>query len=128
MKQYPHGEALRGAKSMLRPMQRRAKEAAMLMKVLAHPVRLMVLCRLLEREHSVSEIGRHCRLSASALSQHLALLRSKGVVRTRRQSQHIHYSVVKGPAVEVIQALYRVYCPANRKSGSRRGHVASPSA
>jgi DNA-binding transcriptional ArsR family regulator len=96
-------------------MQKRAKEAAMLMKVLAHPVRLMVLCRLLEREHCVSEIGHHCRLSPSALSQHLALLRSKRVVRTRRQSQHIHYSIVNGPAVEIIKALYRVYCAANRQ-------------
>ncbi|GAC1673982.1 MAG: hypothetical protein NVS9B2_23080 [Steroidobacteraceae bacterium] len=125
MKQYPRQDTLLGARSMLLPMQKRAMEAAMLMKLLAHPVRLMVLCRLLEREHSVSEIGHHCRLSASALSQHLALLRSKGVVQTRRQSQHIHYSIVNGPAVEIIKALFRVYCAADRRSGPRLGQGSS---
>ncbi len=97
-------------------MKNHANDAALLLKALAHPVRLMVLCRLVEREYAVSEMVNGCDLSSSALSQHLAILRSKRLVRTRRESQHIYYSIERGRALAIIQALYASYCGKARKS------------
>ena len=96
-------------------MARHAEDAAGLLKALAHPARLLVLCRLVEGETSVGELQPLVGLSLSALSQHLAMLREMELVTTRRESQTIYYSLVEGPALGVLDALYAAYCrPAAR--------------
>lgn len=89
-----------------------AEEAASLLKALAHPARLLVLCQLVEGERSVGELQPITGLSMSALSQHLAVLREMDLVTTRRESQTIHYSLADGPAIGVLDALYLAYCAA----------------
>ncbi len=96
-----------------------APEAAALLKALASEPRLLVLCSLLEGPLSVSEINERVPLSQSALSQHLAVLREAAVVTTRRESQTIYYSLVPGPAQEIMGALYAAYC-APRRPAKRR--------
>lgn len=91
-------------------MAEHASEAATLLKGLAHPARLRVLCRLVEGEAAVAELQALTGLSASALSQHLAVLRAMKIVATRREAQAIHYRVVEGPALGVLQALHAAYC------------------
>lgn len=93
-------------------MARHADEAAALLKALSHPARLLVLCQLVEGEHSVGELQPITGLSMSALSQHLALLREMALVTTRRESQTIFYSLAEGPAIGVMEALYAAYCAA----------------
>lgn len=91
-------------------MSRHADEAATLLKALAHPARLLVLCQLVEGESSVGELQPITGLSMSALSQHLAVLREQQLVRTRREAQTIYYSLAEGPAASVLDALYAAYC------------------
>ena len=91
-------------------MAAHAEEAAQLLKCLAHPGRLLVLCRLVEGEATVSELQALGELSMSALSQHLAVLREAGLVETRRQAQTIFYTLADSPALEVMRVLHRVYC------------------
>jgi DNA-binding transcriptional ArsR family regulator len=99
-----------------------APEAAALLKALASEPRLLVLCSLLDGPLSVSEINARVPLSQSALSQHLAVLREAEVVATRRESQTIYYSLVPGPAQEIMAALYAAFCaPAARGGRQRRG-------
>ncbi len=103
-------------------MTRHAEDAAALLKALAHPARLLVMCRLLEGEASVSDLQALSGLSMSALSQHLAVLREAGLVGNRRVAQSILYSPLPGPAFGVMQALYDAYCaPAARAPRTRRG-------
>ena len=90
-----------------------ASEATRLLKALANESRLMILCKLAEGELSVGELNAHVPLSQSALSQHLALLRRDGLVDTRREAQTIYYSIVDGPASQVIQLMHSIYCPAD---------------
>lgn len=106
-----------------REMAAQADAAAELLKALANPQRLRILCLLHERELSVGEINAQVDLSQSALSQHLAVLRGKGLVRTRRQAQAIHYSLAPGPAQDIIRALHRVYCTAPAAAAVRRSRA-----
>jgi DNA-binding transcriptional ArsR family regulator len=101
-------------------MGRHAEQAARLLKALAHPARLRVVCRLVESETSVGELQPLVGLSMSALSQHLAVLRDMDLVATRRESQNIYYSLVQGPAVGVLDALYAAYCAPERRKSARR--------
>lgn len=91
-------------------MQEHAGDAARLMNALGNESRLMILCMLSERERSVGELNEVVPLSQSALSQQLARLRQQGLVKTRRESQNIHYSLVDGPANKVIHLLHDLYC------------------
>jgi len=85
-------------------------QAARLLKALANPHRLMVLCALVEGEKSVSELNQGIPLSQSALSQHLAKFRQEGLVETRRESQTIYYRIGDPNALEIIRTLYRLFC------------------
>jgi DNA-binding transcriptional ArsR family regulator len=93
-------------------MQEKASEAVTLLKGLANESRLMIMCVLAEGEHSVGDLNERIKLSQSALSQHLAVLRDQGMVKTRRESQTIYYRLADSPAINVIGLLHDVYCEA----------------
>jgi DNA-binding transcriptional ArsR family regulator len=91
-------------------LQTRAIRASGLLKAMSNPVRLLVLCQLAEGEKSVGELERMVDVSQSALSQHLALLRQRGLVKFRRAGQTIFYSLHGPEAPALLAALYEVYC------------------
>ena len=91
-------------------VQEHADEAAALLKALANDQRLLVLCALLDGPLSVGDINQRVPLSQSALSQHLAVLRSAGLVTTRRESQTIYYTLAPGPALKIMEVLYVAFC------------------
>jgi len=88
-----------------------ADAATRQLKALANVNRLMILCILCEGELSVTELNGLIDISQSALSQHLAKLRDDEVVKTRRSSQTIYYSIADGVAKDIIQVLHDNYCP-----------------
>lgn len=89
----------------------KAGEAASLLKAMSNPHRLMILCRLGASPASVGELQTDSGLSQSALSQHLAVLRKRGLVDTRRDAQTIYYRLSDPSASEVITTLMKIYCP-----------------
>ena len=91
-------------------MQQNAADAVNLLKGLANESRLMIMCVLAEGEVSVGQLNTRIKLSQSALSQHLAVLREQGLVKTRRESQTIYYRLAETPAMNVIELLHDVYC------------------
>jgi DNA-binding transcriptional ArsR family regulator len=91
-------------------MRRNAAAATRLLKSLANESRLMIMCVLAEGERSVGALNDSIKLSQSALSQHLALLREQGLVRTRRERQTIYYSLADSEAIPIIQALHDTFC------------------
>jgi len=93
-------------------MKRASAKAASLMRALAHDGRLLVLCALCDREHSVGALAEITGLSASALSQHLAKLRAEGFVATRRNAQTVYYRLQDPTVRSVIDILYKNFCPA----------------
>jgi ArsR family transcriptional regulator, virulence genes transcriptional regulator len=92
------------------PMRAKCGEAAGFLKSLANEHRLTILCELAKGERSVGELEAVVGLGQSALSQHLAKLRRRRLVRRRRQSRAIHYSLADPGVRKIIRALYAVYC------------------
>lgn len=101
-------------------LRRHAGDAAVLLKSLANPHRLAILCVLGEGEASVGALNARIPVTQSALSQHLAVLREQGLVATRRESQTIYYSVQPGPALEVVRVLHAHFCAPARPRAARR--------
>ncbi len=93
-------------------MKRNATDAVSLLKGLANESRLMIMCVLAEGEISVGQLNQRIKLSQSALSQHLAVLRDQGLVQTRRESQTIYYRLEDSAAMNIIELLHDFYCKA----------------
>jgi ArsR family transcriptional regulator, virulence genes transcriptional regulator len=94
-------------------MREHADDATRLLKALSNSSRLMVLCSLAQGELTVGQLNERVPLSQSALSQHLAVLRRDGLVRTRRSAQTIYYSLAVGPAGRLIETLHEIFCGEN---------------
>lgn len=71
------------------------------LKLMSHPVRLMMLCRMDEGEVTVNELVEQSGLSQPSVSQHLAMLRDEGVVSIRGEAQTRFYSL-KDPIVRAV--------------------------
>ncbi|WGV98158.1 metalloregulator ArsR/SmtB family transcription factor [Vibrio sp. YMD68] len=96
----------------IKEMQSQAEDAANLLRVMAHPERLMVLCYLTEGEVGVAELMQHSNLSQSAFSQHLSVLRKCGLITSRKESQQVFYSLADPRAQALINSLHSVFCRA----------------
>lgn len=88
----------------------RASHVADRLSLLANANRLLILCRLVTGEASVSALQQEVGLSQSALSQHLARLRMAGVVATRREAQTIYYRIADVETQALMDALYQTFC------------------
>lgn len=86
-----------------------AESAVKILKALANKRRLLILCTLTHGEKCVGELEEMIGISQSALSQHLAKLRSDGLVSTRRDAQTIHYMVSSPAVTEMLQSLKNIF-------------------
>ena len=91
-------------------MSENAESVELLLKAMANRQRLMILCQLLDGEVSVTTIVEAVGLSQSAISQHLSVLRNKGLVKTRRESQTIYYSIANQKVLKLMDLLYELFC------------------
>lgn len=88
----------------------KARRTAGLLKAISNPSRLLILCQLAEGERSVGELGDDIRISQSAISQHLAVLRRERAVVTRRDKQTVFYSLASADVTALMALLHEVFC------------------
>lgn len=88
-----------------------AGQAVGVLKVLANEDRLLLLCQLSQGEMCVGELEEALDIHQPTLSQQLGVLRAEGVVNTRREGKRIYYSVADPNVLQVLEVLYRLYCP-----------------
>jgi DNA-binding transcriptional ArsR family regulator len=96
-------------------MHAAAGDAAQLMKALANPDRLLILCRLSQGELSVGQLESELGILQPTLSQQLTVLREQSLVDARREGKHVFYSVRSRQALAVLKVLYQQFC--SRKAG-----------
>lgn len=94
----------------LSQIEENSAQAANLLKLLSNQHRLLILCHLVQGELCVSELESRLDISQSSLSQHLARLRSQGIVEFRKQSTTVYYRLSDPKAQRVLQTLYELYC------------------
>jgi len=95
----------------IQQMRQAAAEAAGTLRSLSHPDRLMLLCQLSQGERSVGELEELLGIQQPNLSQQLGVLRSEGLVETRREGKRIFYSVKDAKVLLLLGTLYQLYCP-----------------
>lgn len=101
----------------LEVIQQAALAASGLLKVLANPDRLLLLCQMSQAEYCVSELEELTGIRQPTLSQQLTVLREEKMVNTRREGKQIFYSIASANALAVIKVLYELYCKDARANG-----------
>ena len=91
-------------------LQHRADEAAFLLRILANPDRLLLLCQLVAGECCVGDLEERTGIHQPTLSQQLGVLRNEELVQTRRDGKRIYYTLAHPEALAVLTTLYSLYC------------------
>ncbi|MDD2741054.1 MAG: metalloregulator ArsR/SmtB family transcription factor [Rhodocyclaceae bacterium] len=84
--------------------------AARALKGIAHPLRLKILCVIGDREVCVQEIVDQVGTSQSNISQHLAILREKNVLMTRKDANRVFYRVGDQRTLQLVGMMREVFC------------------
>lgn len=85
--------------------------AARSMKAMAHPLRLKILCILGgSDEVSVQEIVEQVGTSQSNISQHLSILRDKGILASRKDANKVFYRITDSKILRLIGSLREAFC------------------
>ncbi|MGF1615659.1 MAG: ArsR/SmtB family transcription factor [Gammaproteobacteria bacterium] len=86
------------------------ERASRSMKAIAHPLRLKILCTLGGSEVSVQDIVDEVGTSQSNISQHLAILRDKGILTARKDANRVYYRVGDARTLRLISMMREVFC------------------
>jgi DNA-binding transcriptional ArsR family regulator len=89
-----------------------------LLKVLANPDRLLLLCQMSQGEYCVSELEAMTGIRQPTLSQQLTVLRDEEMVATRREGKQIYYRIASREAMAVMTVLYELYCATGKDETS----------
>lgn len=84
--------------------------AARALKAISHPLRLKILCVLGPNEVCVQDIVEAVGTSQSNISQHLAILRDKGVLATRKDANRVYYRVADQRTLQLVAMMREVFC------------------
>ena len=87
-----------------------AQRAAEFLKTVAHAGRLRIICALIERELSATELARQAHLPPPALSQQAAILEGHGLIGRRREGRSILYRLLAPEAKALAVLMYRLFC------------------
>ncbi len=85
--------------------------AAAFLKAMSHPLRLKILCILGDKAVSVQDIVEAAGTTQSNISQHLAILREKGILTTEKQANKVFYHVSDNGVLRLISVMREVFCP-----------------
>ena len=96
-------------------MRSSATRTCAMLKTLANPDRLLLLCQISQGERCVSDLEEALDIHQPTLSQQLGVLREEGLVNTRRDGKRIYYSVASAEAMAVMQVLYEQFCDVKPK-------------
>ena len=90
--------------------QEHIEQAARALKSISHPLRLKILCVVGDQEACVQEIVDAVGTSQSNISQHLAVLRDRGVLVTRKEANRVFYRIEDPRILKMIALTREIFC------------------
>ena len=86
------------------------REASNALKAMAHPLRLKILCLLGNEEVMVQDIVEAVGTSQSNISQHLAVMRERGLIASRKEANKVFYRIEDPRILKMIAMMREVFC------------------
>lgn len=84
--------------------------ASKALKAMGHPLRLKILCVISDQEMPIMDIVDRVGTTQSNVSQHIEILRSKGILQSRREGSKILCSVADSSILELMSAMQKTFC------------------
>jgi len=81
-----------------------------MLKTMAHPIRLKILCLLQDREMTVGDIREEVKTTNANVSQHLSILRNQGIIDYRKDANFIYNRINDTRVLELMQIMHKLYC------------------
>ena len=81
-----------------------------LLKSIAHPIRMKILCFLTEGEKNVGEIEQQFGSTISNISQHLTVLRKANIIDRRKEANFMFYSIKDNNILKLMETLKNNFC------------------
>lgn len=94
----------------LKLLTEKAKTATNCLKALAHETRLLTICFIGDGEKSVQELEEYLGTTQSNVSQHLAKLRDRDILDTRKEGNQVFYRVKNPKVLKMIEVLQDTFC------------------
>ncbi|SMF96694.1 ArsR family transcriptional regulator [Methylomagnum ishizawai] len=86
------------------------EQAANCLKAMSHPLRLKILCVLGKDKVSVQEIVEQVGTTQSNISQHLGILRNKGILACKKDANRVYYYVDDQRTLQLIELMRELFC------------------
>ena len=86
------------------------QEASDALKAMAHPLRLKILCLVGQNELMVQDIVEAVGTSQSNISQHLAVMRERGLLASRKEANKVFYRIDDPRILKMIAMMREVFC------------------
>jgi ArsR family transcriptional regulator len=77
---------------------------------LAHPVRIKILCKLMDADQTVNDLAGFCDVAQPAMSQFLSRMKEEGLVEARRNGRFVHYRLADARLRSLMTATRKLYC------------------
>lgn len=97
------------ASSPATKMKRNCESVAAILKTIAHPQRLMLLCYLEDGEKTVGELEKLCGGSQSAISQFLKLMKLEGMVTSEKRGLFVYYRIHDQKVTKLMTSLHSIF-------------------
>ncbi|MFZ2445871.1 MAG: metalloregulator ArsR/SmtB family transcription factor [Syntrophobacteraceae bacterium] len=89
------------------PETEQLQRAADILRTVSHPTRLRIIDFLEQGERAVTEICRHLEAPQPYVSQHLNIMKARGILASRRNGVQVHYAIANQNVVQVIHCVRR---------------------
>ncbi|MEK6625882.1 MAG: metalloregulator ArsR/SmtB family transcription factor [Bdellovibrionota bacterium] len=91
-------------------MRNQCLEVSSILKAMAHPQRLMIMCYLADSEKTVSELVDLCNISQSQISQFLNRMQREKLLQVRKEGQFSYYSIAEKKVTKLILSMHKIFC------------------
>jgi ArsR family transcriptional regulator len=91
------------------------EHVAALLKTMAHPIRMRILCLLQDKEMTVGELRNEVKTTNANVSQHLTIMRNKNIISSRKEANFIYNRIGDPRIVELISNMKDLFCPSKQK-------------
>lgn len=91
-------------------LEERLDEVSKVFSSLSHPVRLRILCALIDGRQSVNALKAYCETSQSSMSQYLGRMKDEGILKCERQGHQIFYEIADDRMFDFLKSVKKIYC------------------
>ena len=91
-------------------LEEKVDEVSALLKSIAHPLRLRILCLLQDQELTVGELREAVQSTDANVSQHLTIMRNQGIIVTRKDANFIYNWIADKRVVELMNTMQNLFC------------------